>query len=143
MNRFHVNLKVSDLTKSTDYYTKLFGAEPSVLKDDYVKWMLDDPFINFSIEPSAGTKTGIAHIGIQAETMDELQAVYTRVAKAAGPRFEEGATECCYADSEKNWTADPDGVIWEAFYTKDQITHYGKAPDVENLEVARPSCCAL
>ncbi len=137
MKRFHLNLKVSDLEKSRAYYAALFGEQPTIVKPDYIKWMLDDPYINFSIEP-AGDKTGIAHVGIQAENPEELEAVYQRVQDAAGPRFEEGATTCCYASSEKNWTQDPDGLIWESFYTDGQVTHYGKLPDLgdSSVEVA-------
>lgn len=132
MKRFHMNLKVSDLEKSRTYYANLFGEQPTVVKPDYIKWMLDDPFINFSIEPTTA-ETGIAHVGLQAENPKELEAVFERVEEAAGPRFEEGATTCCYASSEKNWTQDPDGLIWEAFYTDGQVTHYGKVPDVDNM----------
>ncbi len=139
MKRFHLNLKVSDLEKSKAYYTGLFAAQPTVEKDDYIKWMLDDPFINFSIEPTDGT-TGIAHVGIQAENEAELGEVFARVANAGGPRFEEGETTCCYAHSEKNWTQDPDGLIWEAFYTDGQTTHYGKPPEIADIEAAA-SCC--
>ncbi|GAB5481052.1 MAG: ArsI/CadI family heavy metal resistance metalloenzyme [Parasphingorhabdus sp.] len=141
MTRFHVNLKVSDLEKSRAYYANLFGAQPALVKPDYIKWMLDDPHINFSIEPASGAacdgtggETGIAHVGLQAESPEELQAVYERVQNAAGPRFEEGATTCCYASSEKNWTQDPDGLIWEAFYTDGQVTHYGKVPDLGGVK---------
>ncbi len=130
MKRFHLNLKVSDLEKSRAYYANLFGEQPAVVKPDYIKWMLDDPYINFSIEP-ASDETGIAHVGLQAENPEELAAVYQRVQEAAGPLFEEGATTCCYASSEKNWTQDPDGLIWEAFYTDGQVTHYGKLPDLD------------
>ena len=139
MKRFHLNLKVSDLQKSTDYYSALFAAAPSVEKDDYVKWMLDDPFINFSIEP-ASDKTGIAHVGIQAENAEELGEVFARIGDAGGPKFEEGETTCCYAHSEKNWTQDPDGVIWEAFYTDSQTTQYGKKPELGEV-AAKNDCC--
>ena len=139
MKRFHLNLKVSDLQKSKNYYSALFAATPSVEKDDYVKWMLDDPFINFSIEP-ASDKTGIAHVGIQAENAEELGEVFARIGDTGGPKFEEGETTCCYAHSEKNWTQDPDGVIWEAFYTDGQTTQYGKKPELGEV-TAKNDCC--
>lgn len=132
MKRFHMNLKVSDLQKSRHYYAALFEAQPVVEKDDYIKWMLDDPFINFSIEPATG-ETGIAHVGIEAENANELAEVFARVASAGGPRFEEGETNCCYAHSAKSWTEDPDGVIWEAFHTDVQIGEYGAAPDISKV----------
>ena len=54
MKRMHLNVKVSDMEKSKAFYSQLFATEPAVEKDDYVKWMVDDPFINFAIEPATG-----------------------------------------------------------------------------------------
>lgn len=132
MKRFHVNLMVSDLDRSKAYYNALFAAEPSVERSDYVKWMLDDPFINFSIEPAQG-QVGIAHVGLQAADKEELTEVFTRVEAAGGPRFEEGRTNCCYALSEKMWTRDPDGIVWENFMTDGQTAEYGSTPELTNM----------
>ena len=52
MKRFHVSVSVADINRSTEFYNILFGVEPTVLKDDYAKWMLEDPRINFSIAES-------------------------------------------------------------------------------------------
>ena len=134
MKRFHVNLKVSDMEKSRAYYSGLFAASPSVDREGYIKWMLDDPFINFSIEPAEG-ETGIAHVGIQAEDAAELSEVYARLDAAGGPTFAEGETTCCFAHSHKNWTRDPDGLIWETFFTDGQVTQYGQKPDVDGLNL--------
>jgi len=49
MKRFHVHLAVSDLEASIRFYTALFAAEPDVAKEDYAKWMLEDPYVNFAI----------------------------------------------------------------------------------------------
>ena len=49
MKRLHVNVGVEDLAASVRFYTTLFAAEPAVVKDDYAKWMLDDPRVNFAI----------------------------------------------------------------------------------------------
>lgn len=140
MKRFHLNLRVDDLAASTRFYSEFFGAKPSVDEADYKKWMLDDPFINFSIEPSLG-KTGIAHVGLQASSESELQHVYQRIEAAGGPEFREGETECCYAHSHKSWTRDPDGVIWEAFYTDGQRRDYGKMPTEVSAEKQLERCC--
>ena len=71
MKRFHVNVSVADLEQSVDFYNTLFGQQPSVRKDDYAKWMLDDPRVNFAISKSSRS-SGINHVGLQADTMDEL-----------------------------------------------------------------------
>ena len=48
MKRFHVSLSVEDVDKSTQFYTTLFNTDPAVRKDDYAKWMLDDPSLRYS-----------------------------------------------------------------------------------------------
>ena len=108
MKRMHVNLSVSDLEKSIGFYSALFGAEPSVQKADYAKWMLEDPRVNFAIS-SRGSQDGIDHLGIQVEDENELNEVYSRLKTAGGPIIEEGATTCCYAESEKSLIFDHEG----------------------------------
>lgn len=128
MKRFHVNLKVADLESSTRFYSEIFGAEPKVSKADYRKWMLDDPRLNFSIEPegSCDAGTGVAHLGVQVGSEAELEEMRARIGKAAAPAFHEGETQCCYAHSYKSWTRDPDGIVWETFFTDGQRRDYGQ-----------------
>jgi catechol 2,3-dioxygenase-like lactoylglutathione lyase family enzyme len=145
MKRFHVHVGVSDLESSIAFYAGLFGAQPSVTKPDYAKWMLDDPRINFAISSRNGAEKGIEHLGIQVEDGAELAQVYDRLKAADRPVLEEGATTCCYAQSEKSWIADPDGVVWEAFLTSGESTVYGGSPELEKLaseNAAGGACCA-
>jgi catechol 2,3-dioxygenase-like lactoylglutathione lyase family enzyme len=144
MSRFHVHVGVSDLDRSIAFYTGLFGAEPTVTKGDYAKWMLEDPRINFAISQKCGADKGIEHVGLQVEDEAELAEVYARLKAADGPVLEEGATICCYAKSEKSWIADPDGVRWEAFLTHGDSTVYGDSPDFAQLSpeaAAANACC--
>ena len=53
MKRFHAHVMVSDLEASVRFYSSLFGADPTVLKPDYAKWMLEDPRVNFAITAGA------------------------------------------------------------------------------------------
>ena len=146
MKRLHVHVGVEDLSQSIRFYSTLFGAEPTVTKADYAKWMLDDPRVNFAISAGHAT-TGIEHLGIQVEDQDELAEVYDRLQAADRPVLEEGATTCCYAKSEKSWINDPQGVVWEAFLTSGNATVYGGAPDLASISAqsdnaADASCCA-
>lgn len=133
MNRFHVHVGVDNLDASITFYSGLFGQPPSVTKPDYAKWMLEDPRINFAISHREGEAQGIRHLGLQVESRDELATVYGRLRDAEAPVLEEGATTCCYAQSEKSWIADPDGVVWEAFLTTGDSTVYGGSPELERL----------
>lgn len=125
MKRFHVHLRVKDLTESIRFYQALFHAEPSVIKGDYAKWMLDDPQLNFAISTGEGV-AGIRHLGLQADSAEGLKEVYQNLQNADGAILEEGNTTCCYAKSEKSWITDPQGVEWEAFYTHGEATVYGE-----------------
>jgi catechol 2,3-dioxygenase-like lactoylglutathione lyase family enzyme len=145
MKRFHVHLGVENLESSIRFYNTLFGAEPSVLKPDYAKWMLDDPHVNFAISSNGHAAQGIEHLGIQVEDSGELAEVYDRLRAAERPIVEEGATQCCYAKSEKSWIADPDGIVWETFLTHGEATVYGTNAPIETLvspKAATGMCCA-
>lgn len=145
MKRLHVHVSVDDLSRSIGFYTTLFAAEPTVIKADYAKWMLDDPRVNFAISTRGG-EAGLDHLGIQVETPDELHEVYGRLRQADRPILEEGATTCCYAKSEKAWIADPQGVSWETFLTSGESTVYGDSIDLgpirtANGDFARSTAC--
>ena len=137
MKRMHVHLSVSDLDESVRFYSTLFAADPTVRKDDYAKWMLDDPRVNFAIS-RRDKATGIRHLGIQVEDRAELAEVRARVEHTQRPVTDEGRTTCCYAKSEKNWVEDPQGVQWETFLTTGESTVHGGEP-VEGTP-GKPCC---
>ena len=114
MKRLHIHMAVESLPQSINFYSALFAAQPTVVKIDYAKWMLDDPRVNFAIS-TRGRQPGLDHLGIQVENSDELQEVYARLHKAGGEIIEQGETVCCYAKSEKSWIDDPAGIAWETF----------------------------
>jgi catechol 2,3-dioxygenase-like lactoylglutathione lyase family enzyme len=140
MKRMHVHMSVQDLDQSIRFYSTLFASEPTVVKSDYAKWMLEDPRVNFAISTHNGRAAGLDHLGIQVEDTNELHEVYARLEKADGPVLEEGATTCCYAKSEKSWISDPAGVAWETFHTTGESTVYGTAAPMEQIAQGR-ACC--
>lgn len=137
MKRLHVHVSVKDLSASIRFYRELFGAEPVVTKDDYAKWMLEDPRVNFAIS-QRNRATGVDHLGIQVEDRAELQEVYDRLKRAEGPVIEEGETTCCYAQSEKSWIEDPQGIEWETFLTTGESANYGT--DEVKPKASKPCC---
>ena len=133
MNRFHVHVNVASLDESLAFYTRLFGAEPSVIKPDYAKWMLEDPRVNFAISQREGG-AGVDHLGIQTEDTAALEQIGARLKAADAVRLTEVGTTCCYAQSDKYWTQDPQGLRWETFHTHGTATTYS-AP------AAEAACC--
>jgi catechol 2,3-dioxygenase-like lactoylglutathione lyase family enzyme len=126
MKRFHVHVGVSNLEKSTQFYSAMFGMQPTVKKDDYAKWMLEDPRVNFAISQRGG-EPGINHLGFQAENEAEVGA------------------NCCYAKSDKYWVQDPSGLAWESFRSLDTIPFYGddnpQSADKNEGAGCATSCC--
>lgn len=139
MKRFHVHLAVADLEESIKFYSTFFNSPPAVKKEEYAKWMLDDPRINFAIL-RRGRAPGLDHLGLQVEGGDELKQVSARLKEAGRPVLEQEQTTCCYAQSDKTWVMDPQGVPWETFYTTGTATTYGE--DAELQMPVKSACCA-
>jgi catechol 2,3-dioxygenase-like lactoylglutathione lyase family enzyme len=144
MKRFHAHVMVNDLGSSVRFYSALFGAEPSVLKADYAKWMLDDPRVNFAITAGSGA-AGVDHLGLQVEADEELAAIAHRLDAAGESVAKQEDASCCYARGNKGWVSDPGGLSWETFHTFGEITSYGEdiAPRLKESAAKEDhqSCC--
>ena len=131
MKRLHIHLGVDDLAKSVEFYQALFGQEPSKQQDDYAKWMLDDPAVNFAISTRSGN-SGIDHLGFQVDSPKDLAQLQSRAAAAdRASILDEGETTCCYARSQKHWVVDPQGVPWEHFHTMADARQFGRSAPAE------------
>lgn len=138
MKRFHVHIRVDDLKASIAFYERLFSAPPTRLETDYAKWMLDDPRVNFAISTRGG-QPGLDHLGFQTDTAEELVQLKDQAQSADMALIDEGQTSCCYAQSDKHWITDPQGIAWEHFHT------LGNIPVFHENRVAQASsavCCA-
>jgi len=137
MKRFHVHIAVANLDDSINFYSKLFGQAPSKQRDDYAKWMIEDPRVNFAIS-SRGRATGVDHFGFQVDTTEELGAIEQLAQSASnGEVFDQGEAACCYANSKKHWTTDPQGLAWEHFHTLSDAEIFG-----EDTVEPSDACCA-
>ena len=137
MKRLHLHVSVPNIEQAVSFYSTLFDAPPSVLKDDYANWMLDDPHVNLAIS-SRSRAAGMDHVGIQVDSADELGELASRLKAAGSVTFDQEATTCCYAKSDKSWVNDPQGVRWETFHTHGEAVTYGEN---ERPDAARRASC--
>lgn len=138
MKRFHIHVGVKNIEESVRFYSTLFGQKPAKLKEDYAKWMLEDPRLNFAI--STRTKDqGVDHVGIQVETSGELSEIADRLKHADLGVFDEGETTCCYAKSNKAWVEDPSGVAWETYQNMADAEVFSEKD--ESSQDAESACC--
>ena len=124
MKRFHVHVAVNILEEGIAFYSKAFGAQPTVQKSDYAKWMLEDPRLNFAIS-SRGGKPGVNHLGFQLDSDEEFKAMHAQLAEADAGLVEEIGANCCYAKSDKYWVTDPAGIAWETYHSLGTIPLFG------------------
>lgn len=141
MKRLHVHVAVEELDQSIAFYSTLFGAGPTVRQDDYAKWMLDDPRVNFAISRRGGAP-GLDHLGIQAESGEELAEIAGRLRATGAAPVEQKNAACCYARSDKAWIRDPQGLHWETFHTTGTHTSYGEDTAPRAAALPRSACCA-
>lgn len=135
MKRFHVHVSVSNLQESIRFYSALFGAQPTLVKPDYAKWMLEDPRINFAVS-QRGAAPGVDHLGIQVDSDEELAEVRSLLERAALPVRDEPGVACCYARSDKHWVTDPQGIAWEAYRS------LGTIPTFNEGHTGARVCCS-
>lgn len=142
MKRMHVHVAVENLQDNIRFYSSLFGTAPSVVKEDYAKWMLDDPRVNFAIS-MRGDTPGVNHLGMQVENQDELADVRARLTRAEVALVEQQEAECCYAKSNKYWVTDPQGVAWETFETLNSIPVFSNTPHINDVSplASKAACC--
>ncbi len=138
MKRLHMHVSVPNLEQAIAFYSTLFDAPPSVVKDDYAKWMLEDPKVNLAIS-SRARAIGIDHVGVQVDSAGALTELAGRLKAAGATTFDQAATTCCYAKSDKSWVTDTAGVRWETFFTHGEATAHGED---EAIPEASGACCA-
>lgn len=148
MKRFHVHVSVDDLASSIRFYSKLFGHDPTVIKDDYAKWLVEDPRVNFAIS-HRGATAGVNHLGIQTDSEAELETLHGQLEKADIAAQSEQEISCCYARSNKYWVTDPTGLAWETFHTLGTVPTFDGAENLATIEPSSapgskqaPVCCA-
>lgn len=125
MKRLHIHIKTRSLDKSIAYYSALFGKTPDRIEADYAKWLLDDPAANIAVSSRNPSAEGVDHLGISFDNDEDLEALAERMKSAGEQLTPEKATTCCYAQSNKYWTGDQNGAVWELFHSFGDADHYG------------------
>ena len=132
----HVAINVKNVTRSADFYRKMFGIEPSKVRTGYAKFDVQNPPLNFSLNEVPFQNAGaLSHLGIQVASTADVLSMRQKWAEAGLVTRDEMQTDCCYATQDKTWVHDPDGNEWEVFVVlKDNLP--------EKEAQAGAACCA-
>lgn len=146
--KLHVSMNVEDFDASLKFYSTLFKQQPTVVRDDYAKWDVESPAVNFVIEPAQRKSPGLDHLGIQVEENEELVDLAERITESGQPSTKVENANCCYANSDKAWVQGMAGEKWEAFLTHSHDSeNYGEDiateldPKKQQDSCCEPTCC--
>lgn len=149
----HLALNVRNVVRSTEFYNKMLGIEPSKVRTGYAKFDVQNPPLNLTLNEGAFTERGaLSHMGIQVGSTEDVLAMREKWAKAGLVTRDEMQTNCCYATQDKTWVRDPDGNEWEVFVVlQDNLPETSPCECGEKLSDAVPqvgvstaiptSCC--
>jgi catechol 2,3-dioxygenase-like lactoylglutathione lyase family enzyme len=120
----HLALNVKNVERSTEFYKKMLGLEPSKVRRGYAKFDVLNPPLNLTLNEASFTERGaLSHLGIQVAETSDVLTMRERWAESGLVTRDEMQTNCCYALQDKTWVHDPDGNEWEVFVVlEDNLT---------------------
>lgn len=131
--RPHISLDVRDVAKSVAFYEKVFGMKPQKQVDDYAKFDVKAPALNFSLVSSTQDVSTVNHLGIEVDTVEEIAKWKAHLQHKGILERVEDNVSCCFARQDKLWFTDPDGNAWEIFIVHEQMAVSGR--------LSQTGCC--
>jgi catechol 2,3-dioxygenase-like lactoylglutathione lyase family enzyme len=125
--KFHASLNVSDLARSIEFYTALFGCGPVKHYPDYAKFEVETPPLVLSLKPKRACAGGpLNHLGLRLLEVDQLRAIQARLEMVGARIGQQDDVKCCYARQTKIWVTDPDQTMWEVYVLHDDVPDWGE-----------------
>jgi len=129
---FHISMNVSDIGRSVEFFSKVFGTQPSKQRHDYAKFELKNPPMTFSLEPGSPAERGaLNHVGFKLQSSHELVELQRRLEMAGICSEREEGVECCYSKQTKFWLHDPDETLWEMYMLEGDLEYRGAGQNTE------------
>jgi catechol 2,3-dioxygenase-like lactoylglutathione lyase family enzyme len=141
MSRVQLALNVSDLDASVAFYSKLFGADPTKLRDGYANFAIAEPPLKLVLIEGDGAPGSLNHLGVEVSSPDEVIAAQARLSNEGLATATEEQVACCYALQDKVWVDAPDGEPWEIYTVLADVEH--EAGQLRSVDPGRDAmCCA-
>jgi predicted enzyme related to lactoylglutathione lyase len=108
--KFHFSLDVENIRDSISFYSTLLGIPASKQESAYAQFD-HQPALSLSLqEKTHCCLQGLKHIGLQVQTVNEVQAIRNRLESAGHPVADKA---CCSPD--KFCLRDPTGYRWQVY----------------------------
>ena len=115
MSRVQLALNVENIDEAVTFYSTLFDTQPAKRRPGYANFAVENPALKLVLFENPGKSGTLNHLGVERESMEEVEAEAGRL-EAAGLALDvEGDVVCCYARQDKHWVTGPDGQRWENY----------------------------
>jgi catechol 2,3-dioxygenase-like lactoylglutathione lyase family enzyme len=136
--RVQLALNVRDLDEAVDFYSKLFNTDVNKRKPGYANFSIAEPPLKLVLFEDPDAEERLNHLGVEVFSDEEVHSATDRL-KVAGmaDRVEDEET-CCYAEQNKVWSVDPQGMRWEWYRVVRDSEEFGSqaAPEASGSD-----CC--
>jgi catechol 2,3-dioxygenase-like lactoylglutathione lyase family enzyme len=144
VSRIQLALNVDDIDAAVDFYSILFDTPPAKRRPGYANFAVANPPLKLVLFENPEAIGTLNHVGVERESMDEVQAEADRL-EAAGLSLDvEGDVVCCYARQDKHWVTGPDGQRWENYVVLADAhpeLEGGTVADLTPAAEAQGGCC--
>lgn len=136
--RVQLALNVKNIDEAVAFYSRLFNTEVSKRKPGYANFAIDEPPLKLVLFENPDADERLNHLGVEVFSDEDVHAATDRL-KAAGmaDKVEDQET-CCYAEQNKVWSVDPQGMRWEWYRVIRDAEEFAEEPVTK---VSGPGCC--
>ena len=133
--RVQLALNVHNMDSAVEFYSKMFGVEPSKRKPGYANFAINEPPLKLVLFEAPETQERLNHLGVEVFDDAEVRGASERI-RAGGLQYRaQNDTVCCHARQNKVWAHEPEGLQWE-WYRVVEDADYERAP-----QEAGDTCC--
>lgn len=127
--RIQLALTVKDLDRAIDFYSAMFGVAVNKRKPGYANFAIDNPPLKLVLFERPDAAERLDHLGVEVFDDDDVAAAKARLGAAGMLDLVENGTTCCYAEADKVWATEPDGMKWEWYRVLGDSEAFGNSPD--------------
>ena len=128
--RLQLALNVSDLDAAIEFYSNMFGTPVNKRKPGYANFAVENPPLKLVLFENAAADERINHLGVEVFKDEDVAAATERLKAAGLEVLVEDETTCCYAEQNKVWAQEPDGLRWEWYRVIQDADEFGQdAPE--------------
>ena len=111
--RLQLALNVRDMDAAVDFYSKMFGVEPSKREPGYANFAIAEPPLKLVLFEAPSAPERLNHLGVEVFDDADVSNAANRI-RTGGLQYRiENDTTCCHARQNKVWAQEPEGLRWE------------------------------